>query len=215
MVTTAIITREDMMKLDWKDKLRLKVAPHGRYQYSVVKTIGDIDIVAYLLLSETKEDITSAAFSFTWCDQLGVDVPEIWRIAEQNTKAKEHPMAISLMDILEDPRNIYNVNSFLDPSFGLNDKKAPLVITNRKRFNGAAAIFLPKVADRIGELLESDYYIAFTSVHEAIIHVEGEIDVDNIKGAMGVVKDTTTSDEFVTTNVYKYTRETRAITLVD
>lgn len=36
--------------------------------------------------------------------------------------------------------------------------------------NGAVAVFLPGVAEHLAELLNSDFYMVFTSIHEVMIH---------------------------------------------
>lgn len=43
-------------------------------------------------------------------------------------------------------------------------------LSTSRKINGAVAVFLPGVAERIYDLLNSDFYIVFTSIHEAMIH---------------------------------------------
>ncbi len=63
----------------------------------------------------------------------------------------------------------------------LNDNTTALLTTDRKT-NGAIAAFLPEVLDRISKLYgNSDFYIAFTSIHEAMIHKLGSIKPEAIK----------------------------------
>lgn len=47
--------------------------------------------------------------------------------------------------------------------------KGPMVLTTEDRFGGAATLFYPGVADHIAKILDWDYFILPSSVHEMII----------------------------------------------
>ena len=47
-------------------------------------------------------------------------------------------------------------------------------ITNRKKLNGASALFYPGVMEHVGEMLKGDYYVIPSSIHEMIaVRAEG------------------------------------------
>ena len=52
------------------------------------------------------------------------------------------------------------------------------------RTNGAVAIFLPGVAERIGQLMGGGFYMVFTSIHEVMIHNEKSADPEELKKVM-------------------------------
>ena len=43
-------------------------------------------------------------------------------------------------------------------------------LSTSRKTNGAVAVFLPGVAERLAYLLDSDFYMVFTSIHEVMIH---------------------------------------------
>ena len=58
-------------------------------------------------------------------------------------------------------------------------------ITSTKQTNGAIVMFYPGVKERIAELYNNSFYVAFTSVHDIRIHCIGSIPprkiLDNVK----------------------------------
>ncbi|MEI3413498.1 MAG: DUF5688 family protein [Blautia sp.] len=69
----------------------------------------------------------------------------------------------------------YDGENFMSPDHELVMEKNSIGIclSTARRTNGAIAIFLPGVARRLAELLEGDYFIVFTSIHEVMIHSVG------------------------------------------
>lgn len=49
-------------------------------------------------------------------------------------------------------------------------------LSTSKKTNGAVAVFLPGVAERLAALLESDFYMVFTSIHEVMIHNDRNVE---------------------------------------
>lgn len=79
----------------------------------------------------------------------------------------------------------------------------PLLTTTRKT-NGAIAAFYPRVLRKISELLCGDFYIAFTSIHECMIHKVGTFDAASIKKHIRATNHTFGMDEALTNEVYIY-----------
>lgn len=85
--------------------------------------------------------------------------------------------------------------------------KGPLgnCMSTREKTNGATALFLPGVAERLAELLDGDFYAVFTSVHEVMIHAAETADVDDLKAVLKkTMADMTAEDEVLTEDVYRY-----------
>ena len=81
------------------------------------------------------------------------------------------------------------------------------------RTNGAVAIFLPGVAERIGQLMGCGFYMVFTSIHEVMIHSEKTADPKDLKRVLAdTVRDTTPDEDFLTYYVYHYNHETGQFT---
>ncbi len=85
-------------------------------------------------------------------------------------------------------------------------------LSTEKRTNGAAAIFLPGVARRLAELLESDLYLVFTSIHEVMIHSTDVVYPEDLKVVLlDTVKKATPKEDYLTSSIYRYSRLTGRI----
>ena len=77
----------------------------------------------------------------------------------------------------------------------------------RKRTNGAAAIFLPGVARRLSELLGSDLYLVFTSVHEVMVHNADVVYPEDLKEVLSdTLEKATPEEDYLTSSIYRYSR---------
>ena len=73
------------------------------------------------------------------------------------------------------------------------------------RTNGAVAIFLPDVAQRIADLMDDDFYIVFTSVHEAMIHPKRMSCPEDLERILKeTLKEATPDEDFLTDEIYYY-----------
>lgn len=91
------------------------------------------------------------------------------------------------------------------------------VITWAEHVYGATCMFIPKVTKRLYEALGEEYYIAFTSLHEALIHPASMVaDVDMVRYALRETNLCATNEsEWLTNNVYKYNSATNQIEMVE
>ena len=81
--------------------------------------------------------------------------------------------------------------------------------------NGAIAPFLPGVAERISELLGAGFYLAFTSIHEVMIHDERLIQPKQIAEVLReTIKDYTSETEFLSDHVYYYDKDRKEISMI-
>ena len=81
-------------------------------------------------------------------------------------------------------------------------------LSTTKRTNGAAAVFLPGVAERIAALLEDSFYMVFTSIHEVMIHRASCVDPEDLRLVLAdTVRETTPPEDFLTLNIFRYDRE--------
>lgn len=75
--------------------------------------------------------------------------------------------------------------------------------------NGAVAVFLPGVAEHLAELLNSDFYMVFTSIHEVMIHNAKKVDPEDLKSVLtDTIRETVPEEDYLTSRIYKYNRRT-------
>jgi hypothetical protein len=105
----------------------------------------------------------------------------------------------------------YRGDNFMDilGSYHPNKGISGNCLSTEKRTNGAAAIFLPGVARRLAELLESDLYLVFTSIHEVMVHSTDKVYPEELKEVLlDTVKKATPEEDYLTSSIYRYSRRT-------
>lgn len=109
----------------------------------------------------------------------------------------------------------YEGENFMNLLFDEPLKKSAIgnCLSTATRTNGAVAVFLPGVAQRLSDLLDGGFYMVFTSIHEVMIHSEKTADPKDLKRVLAdTVRDTTPDEDFLTYYVYHYNRETGRFT---
>ena len=77
-------------------------------------------------------------------------------------------------------------------------------LTTVKWVNGAVALFYPCVMKRLAEMLGGDYYVGFTSIHEAVIHPIRYKILNEMKAAILHTNAVCEETEMLTNCVYRY-----------
>ena len=87
------------------------------------------------------------------------------------------------------------------------------VLTNQKRYYGAACIVYPYILEKIGELLQEDFYIIPSSVHEILfISAKECMNSDALNKIIEEVNWTQVEDEdWLSDHTYLYQREEKAL----
>ena len=169
--------------MNWEEvKMRLFVKATNRHKEAdsaaTVKLTNDICLRVSVLLSEAEaceSEIATASMPWKTLEYIsgGMDRQEILRLAIDNTFDLFTPVCTRM------PRDISDMGSFIDElkfiefmkePITARDDKETFVVTNRFQVNGATSIFLPGVVKRLSEVFDSDLLIAFTSIHEAMVH---------------------------------------------
>ena len=94
------------------------------------------------------------------------------------------------------------------------------ILISKNRLFGATAIFFPKVAERISQIMGGDYYFATTSVHEVFVHKINTISPKNIKEGWnastdeGISDGSLTSADFLSDRVFRYDSRKKEIVTV-
>ncbi len=77
-------------------------------------------------------------------------------------------------------------------------------LTTSRQASGAVAIFYPGVQERLAELLGEDYFVGFTSIHEAIIHPASSKQHIEMKKAIQHINAVFDEQDMLSNNVYRY-----------
>lgn len=178
--------------------------------------VGDIAIVLYIFIGSAKGQYVSSMVPLRvfsgWKQKKG----KVMKIALKNTYDLFPPRIFDLFFLGGAEEDMYC--AFMEKETLPMDTEGSrgIFITNTVQINGAASLFLPGVAKKLGELLDSDYYIAFTSVHEAAIHKIGTVEVEVIRSSLiGMNEELDVEEDFLSEQVYWYNREQDKIEVME
>lgn len=176
----------------------------------VYKTLGDIALTVCAIVDDNREDLISTKILKSMVEKWRKTEIDIFNEALENTYRATPPRIYKWEGILRDEP--YAGESFmndedvcdLDKSFSGN------ILSTTRKTNGAVAVFLPGVAEKISELLDSDFYMVFTSIHEVMIHRTGSgVDPKDLKLVLrDTLREVTPSSDYLTEKIYKYNRKT-------
>lgn len=195
----------------------INIARHkGSLDNMVYYQIADMAMVLNYRLSDPLDDsLISLKVPREIFESWQQDKSSVFQDALQNACKATPPRVYPLEMILENPMTegldllSNNDNLFKDQIIGT-------CISTIARTNGAIAVFLPGVAQRIAEDLDSNFYVAFTSKHEAMIHSVNDVDVHRLYEVLSDTIDTAVNDdEFLSNYILHYDRNTAKFTCVD
>lgn len=165
------------------------------FAYSVYVEIADDDGIACVNISHELLRL--------W----DVSEEEVFAIAEKNAKYSVKPMRQVIAELMG--------KEFSDEERIENE--AMYVVTNKTKNRGAAGIFDFDLLRKTAEELDSDFYILPSSIHEIILVLEKEApSMQKLKELVGDVNQCQVKEEeFLSENVYFYSREAHQVTIVE
>ena len=179
-------------------------------QNVVYKTLDDIALVVYAILDEREGKLISTKILKSMVKKWGKNEDDIFNEAIENTYRMSPPRFYILEKMLLN--NNYSGDSFMnsDDTFQLNDRFIGNLLSTTRQINGAIAVFLPGVAEKISEMLKSDFYMVFTSIHEVMIHsTKSRVDPSDLKNILkSTIAEATREQDYLTEKIYKYNRKT-------
>lgn len=193
-----------------KDRLIIRPLNYKRNRCNledyVYNIFGDIALVLYALISD-KENLYTVKIPSGVFTKWNIDKESVFAAAMENTqRLADARIYINLLDMNAD-------GMVINDDINLNPESIPLITTTRKT-NGAIAMFYPEVKERIAELFDDSFYVAFTSIHEAMIHKKGTIEPSSIRRHVRATNRTFGMDEALTEEVYYYDRDSKTFEMV-
>ena len=191
-----------------KNRKFLNTVPH--------RSFLDLSIVFYVLLEVTGDGTAAMAVSDSHAEQWKVTTDTLWTDAVRNVRkllpAEFVTMNHALKEMLREKggnteNSKENRNLLLgEPS----DRDAMYILSNSLRSYGAACIVYPHILEMIGEILQRDYYILPSSVHEVVI-VPYSLGLDS-RELDDMVREINVSqvaeEEVLSSHAYLYRRDT-------
>lgn len=179
-------------------------------QNVVYKTLGDIAFVVCAILDECEDNLISTKILKSMVKKWGKNEDDIFNEAIENTYRMSPPRFYMLEKMLLNTN--YSGDSFMnsDDVLQLNNQLVGNLLSTTRQINGAIAVFLPGVAEKISEMLKSDFYMVFTSIHEVMIHsTKSGVDPRDLKNILkSTIAEVTQARDYLTEKIYKYNRKT-------
>lgn len=190
----------------------------NKLENTLYKRVDDIALTVYAIVIDDRENGILNTIKIplniieTW---EGVTPEEVYTNALDNTAKYYNPRLYTNIFDIENTQfkdcalmeNGYTVKE-------LTPDRIALLTTDRKT-NGAIAAFLPGTLERISKLYgNSDFYVAFTSIHEAMTHKKGSISPENIKRNVTETNRIFGNDDTLSNKVWLYSAETKELTAV-
>lgn len=174
----------------------------------IYRQIGDIALVLYLILSESDEEgLNTMKVKKEIFETWGKSLDEVWDDAFLNTQVNALPrLYVNPLDTYKPPYQKGAFMAFNSDIKTLGRTTIPC-ITSTKQTNGAIVLFYPGVKERIAELYNDSYYVAFTSIHDIRTHCAGSIPPRTILQNIKHINATFPKDEILSRKVWFYDKD--------
>ena len=181
----------------------------------IYRTIGDIALVLYARMGELNGSSASIKIKRHMLEKWEQEPKQVFEEALLNTYFISPPRIYCWEKLIFDPD--YAGENFMNLlcDYKLEQDVLGNCLSTTIRTNGAVAIFLPGVAERIGQLMGGGFYMVFTSIHEVMIHNEKSADPEELKKVLeDTVNETTPPEDFLTYQIYHYDLETGSFSVL-
>ena len=184
-----------------KNQRLLEDIPHLKYL--------DLAIVFYLLLDRTEKGTASVLITNDMLKHWEQSLLKIHCYATTNTPrlltAELMPMNDVILELLGDN----------DVEYEPDEENDMYILSNEQRHFGAACILYASVLEDIGKILDDDYYILPSSIHEVIIlsakYTSSQKDLDEM---ISEINNTQVSEEeILADHAYYYSRVLKRLSL--
>jgi hypothetical protein len=184
---------------------------------AVYQTVGDIALVVYRKLDCVGSAVTSIRIQKEYLETWGLTSEQVFTAALENTSCMTPPRIYCWQKMLIDSN--YSGESFMQEQDNLEmeiDRGCTgNCLSTTEKTNGAVAIFMPGVAKCLADAIGSDIYLAFTSIHEVMVHNAEKVDKEALEEVVAeTIKAATPEEDYLTSRIYRYDRENGRFSIV-
>lgn len=182
-------------------------------KHAIYRKIGDIALVLYLQMGNFDGIVSSFKIRCDMLERWNMDREEVFGKALLNTYYLSPPRIFRWERLVFEPD--YTGENFMNILSNISLKKDERgnCLSTTERTNGAVAVFLPGVAERLANLMGGSYYMVFTSIHEVMIHNDRVVDPEELRKVLkDTVQEATPEEDFLSYYIYHYDRESGKFT---
>lgn len=176
---------------------------------AVCLRVGEIALVLFVEIYSNDVEVISSmvkkSLAEKWQEEQNMTEEELMDYALNRTMQTAPPRVFDYGKMIENPSD-YTGDEFMELSQRDSISRQPEgnCISTEKRTNGAVAVFLPGVKEYLFSLL-GDFYLAFTSVHEVMVHSAVGMNPRMLKEILQQVIEVETSEEdYLSSKIYYY-----------
>ena len=198
-----------------KERLMIRPVNYTKHKSElekhIYKSCGDIALVLYAVLYDDQRGLGSIKMPKDVVESWEKGVEDVFEEALIQTFAHAQPrLYTSLWDTIKTPIDKGAFMSLNSDVSKIEKFEVPLVTTTKKT-NGAIAMFYPGVQEKIAQLFGCNYYVAFTSIHEARIHHCDSISPQRIEASLRDINEHFEPTEVLSELVFYYDIEKKTL----
>lgn len=179
------------------------------------RRVDEIALVLYMKTFAADETTMIVTVPSVYAEGWGLNEEDIFQAALQNTARMMPPRVYDFRKMILDPG--YDGDDIYDSRYVPDRSELGNCLSTKTKAYGAMAIFYADVADLFCQRMNTEeLYLAFTSVHEVMIHNAKKI--DDPEDLRELLKDTiaeaTPESDFLTDHIYYYNMKKREIKML-
>lgn len=179
------------------------------------RRVDEIALVLYMKTFAADETTMIVTVPSVYAEGWGLNEEDIFQAALQNTARMMPPRVYDFLKMILDPG--YDGDDIYDSRYVPDRSELGNCLSTKTKAYGAMAIFYADVADLFCQRMNTEeLYLAFTSVHEVMIHNAKKI--DDPEDLRELLKDTiaeaTPESDFLTDHIYYYNMKKREVKML-
>ncbi len=201
-----------------KERLIIRPINYDKNKYELENCIyflqGDIALTLYGIVTDQEEDFVTMKITEQLIEEWPVSDEMLLKNAMYNTQELMPPRLYYSTDLRKSHKQSEGI--FMPDEADMNAELFEVKqddelegalgyrLSTTKGINGAVAFFYPGVRERLGEIMGGDYYVGFTSIHEAIIHPVDRQDALHMRDSIRDINRIFPGNEMLSNRVYRY-----------
>lgn len=158
---------------DIQDKLIVQLVDSEknkeRLKKLVYEPVGNgFVMIPYVVVQSGDEGRLRTAVTEDMAQEFGYDRNLVMKKAFENTVEQCEPVFMKISDMFSLP-NLLSENTFVKEDVKPAQRSEMYILTNKIKLDGATVLFYPGMMEHVSEILEDDYYVLPSSLHETII----------------------------------------------
>lgn len=187
-----------------KNKELLEKVPHKKFL--------DLAIIYRIVFSQEEKTLSSVISKET---QLGLNLTDenLFTLSASNTLKTNPPQIFNMYN----PFDIGFLDDLREVDLEEQGSGYPMyIITNKSKVYGAGSMLYVESLHKLATKLNSDLMILPSSIHEVIAIPDNNADINELRNMVKTVNDTyVKGSEILSYNLYRYSRDTKRITIVE